>query len=149
MAGPNPLINLGSLNRLKGSVIISAFPQLNISAPYLTKEGIRLAIEGDTTQMLPQLVSMVQSQEVYLKASLVIGLVKTTALATLYLAQIQNNSNVGDVTFYTDTSNLPPFQFSNCAVEGFEGIDASGTNASFPVRIAGTWYVNSSLFSLN
>ena len=147
MAGPNPLVALGVLNRMKGSVVIPAFPQLNITAPFLTREAVRLAIEGDLAQMLPQLAGMVISQEVYLTATLLIGLVKTTPLVALYKAQMESNSTLGDVTFRSDATNIPPYTFNNCALEGFDGLDASGTNAAFPIRIKGTYYVNSNLFN--
>jgi hypothetical protein len=148
MAGPNPLVNLGVLNRLRGSVLIDSFPALNVSASFLTRAGIRLSIEGDTTDMLPQMVSMVQSQAPYLKASLLIGLVKTTALVAAYKAQMESNSNIGKVTFYSDSAQIPAYEFYNCAIEGFEGIDASGTSADYPIRIVGTYYINAGLYSL-
>lgn len=148
MAGPNPLVALPPLNRLRGSLLFPSFDALNISASFLTRAGIRLNIEGDTTAMLPQMVSMVQSQEVYLKATILVGIVKTTSLGAAFKAKMESNSNLGDVTFISDTSAIPNYQFTNCAIEGFEGIDSNGTSADYPIRIAGTYYVNSSLFNL-
>ena len=147
MAGPNPLLNLGSISRLRGSLTFPAFPQLNITAPYLGREGIRLALEGDSTQMLAQMVGMVQSQEVYLPASISIALVKTVSLANLFKQKWESDSNLGDCTFRSDASQLDPFDFSNCAIEGIPGLDASGTTAMFDIRIKGTYYVNSNLFN--
>ena len=147
MAGPNSLVPLGTLNRLRGTVLFPSFPQLNITAPYLGREGIRLTIEGDTTQMIPQMTGMVQSQEVYLPATLLITLVKTTPLAVLFKQKMESDSNLGQVTFRSDAINIPPYDLINCAIEGFEGLDASGSNASFPIRIKGTYFTNSSLFN--
>jgi hypothetical protein len=148
MAGPNPLVNLGVLNRLRGSLIFPQFDALNISASFLTKAGLRLSVEGDTTAMLPQMVSMVQSQEIYLKATVLVGIVKTTPLAAAFKAKMESDSNLGQITFISDTSAIPNYDFSNCAIEGFEGLDASGTSADYPIRITGTYYINSNLFNL-
>lgn len=148
MAGPNPLIALGKLNRLRGTVLIPKFPGLNISAPFLGKEGIRVAYEGNLVDMLPQMAGQVQSPNVYLPASLTIQLVKTTALATAFYRQMLDDCDMGDITFRADASNLPPFELSNCGLSSLEGFDANGTSAAFPIRIAGTWFVNSTLWNL-
>jgi hypothetical protein len=147
MAGPNQLIQLGSLSRLRGSVTINDFPELNITAPFLGRDGIRLAVEGDTTQMLGQMVGMVQSQEVYLPASITIPIVKTTALANLFKQKWESDSKLGDLTFRGDASQLDVFDFYNCAIENFGGLDASGTSAVINLSIKGTYYVNSNLFN--
>jgi hypothetical protein len=147
MAGPNPLLQLGSISRLRGSLLIPSLPQLNITAPFLGRAGIRLAVEGDITQMLAQMVGMVQSQEVYLPASITAAIVKTTPLANLYKRQWESDANLGDVTFTSDASQLDVFDFSNCSIEGFGGIDASGGEATYTLSIKGTYYVNSNLFN--
>ena len=41
MAG-NPLIDQGVLNRIRGSVQWADFPGLNVTAPFLDREGINL-----------------------------------------------------------------------------------------------------------
>ena len=148
MPGPNPIVALGNLNRLRGTILIPLRPTLNVTAPFLGKEGIKLSFEGDLTEMLGQMVGMVQSQNVYLPATLTFALVKTTPLANAFKRQIETDSNLGDITFRSDASTLDPYQFSNCSIEGVEGIDASGSSAAFPLRIKGTYYANSNLFNL-
>jgi len=147
-AGPNPLINLGKLNRLRGTVLIPLYPQLNITAPSLGRDGIKLALEGNTTDMLPQMVAQVQSQNVYMPAMITIALVKTTPLANLFKRQWELDSNIGDITFRSDASQLDPYEFSNCAIERAPGLDASGTSALLEIVISGTYYINSNLFNL-
>lgn len=147
-AGPNPLVSLGTLNRLRGTLIFPDHPELNVSAAYLGREGIRLAVEGDSTEMLPQMAGMVTSQNVYLKATISVALIKTQPLAALFKARMEFSSVLGGCTFRSDASNLPPYEFVNCAIENMEGIDASGSNAAFPLRIAGTYYINSDLWNL-
>src|ERR1700752_1022972 len=102
MAGPNPLVNLGTLNRLRGSLIFAQFDALNISASFLTKAGIRLWIEGDRAEMCRQMVSVVQSQNVFLKATIMVGLVKPTALVAAFKNKMESDSNLGNVNFISD-----------------------------------------------
>jgi hypothetical protein len=147
MAGPNNLVQLGSISRLRGSLTFTDFPTLNITAPFLGRDGVRLAVEGDTTQMLQQMVGMVQSQEVYLPATITAQIVKTTALANLFKQKWESDSNLGDCTFRSDASQLDVFDFYNCAIENFGGLDASGTSAVINLSIKGTYYVNTNLFN--
>ena len=60
---PNPLIQLGSLNRLRGSILFDDFPALNVTAQFMTKEAIKLGIDGDMTQFLAAMAGAVTSQE--------------------------------------------------------------------------------------
>lgn len=145
MAG-NPLIKLGSLSRLRGSLTISDYPELNVTAPFLGRAGLSMAINGDLTQMLPQMVGMVQSQEVYLPVRITVPLVKTMQLANLYKRKWESDSNLGDCTFRGDATNLDAFDFVNCSIENLEGYDAGGTSGSVTIIIAGTYYVNNNLW---
>jgi hypothetical protein len=148
MPGPNPLVALGKLNRLRGSIMIPKFPQLNITASCLGRDGIRMAYEGNLTDMLPQMVGQVQSPSVYLPASLSVQIVKTLPIASAYYQQMLDDCDMGDITFRADASNLPPFEIQNCSIQALEGFDANGTSAAWPIRFGGTWYVNSSLWNL-
>lgn len=148
MAGPNPLLSLGTLNRLRGTVIIPLRPQLNLTAAQLGREGIRLAVEGNITDMIQQMAGQVQSPNVYLPATLTVALIKTQPLANLYKRQYESDSNLGKVTFRSDAKELDPFEFENCAIEGVEGVDASGQSALFGVRISGTYFINSNMWNL-
>jgi hypothetical protein len=147
MAGPNPLIQLGFLNRVKASVKFSTLPQFNITAPVLGRDGISMAIEGNMTEMLEQMVGMVPSQNVYLPATITAAIVKTTPLANLLKAQWESNSLLGDATIRVDATQLAPFQFTNCSIENFGGMSANGSSATYNLLIKGTYYVNSSLFT--
>jgi hypothetical protein len=147
MAGPNNLVRLGSLSRLIGSLTFGNLPQLNVTAPFLGREGIRHNLNGDITQFLPQMVSQVQSQEVYIPITLTVPIVKTTAVANLFKRQWESDSNLGDCTFRSDSSSLDVFDFYDCGIAHYDGTDTSGTNAVIIVTIGGTYYVNSDLFN--
>lgn len=144
----NPLIPLGSLNRLRGSVVWPSFPSLNVTAPYLGKEGIRLALEGETTTYLPQMTGAVTSPEPYQLISLRITLLKTQGLAALYKAQMEASALLGDGTVRPDASSLPPYEITNCAIESIAELTFNGESADFAVNIRGYYLVNASLWDL-
>src|ERR1700742_4394296 len=101
MAG-NPLVDQGVLNRVRGSVVWSGFPALNVTAPYLGKDGIGIAFEGDgsatTGTMTGTMTGVVQSLEPYVMVTLKIGLLRTQPLADAYKKQWELNALLGACT---------------------------------------------------
>ena len=144
----NPLIDQGTLNRLRGSVTWVNFPTLNVTAPYLNKEGIRLALDGEATTFVPTITGAVTSPEAYQMITLTMNILKTNGLAALYQAQMQNLTTLGNGTVKTDTSSLPVFPLINCAIEGVRELNFSGEDAGFAVIIRGYWIVNNALWDL-
>jgi hypothetical protein len=144
----NPLIAQGTLNRLRGSVVWSGFPTLNVTAPYLSKEGIRLALDGEATVFLPTITGAVTSPEPYQMITLTMNILKSNGLAAQYQAQMQNTCLLGNGIVYTDTSALPTFPIVNCAIEGVREMSFSGEDPTFAVLIRGYYIVNNALWSL-
>ena len=147
MAG-NPQIVQGTLNRLRGSVVIPNFPELNVTAPYLGRGGISLAFEGETTTAIPTMVGTVQSPLPYQMVTITIALLKTQSLANLWGAQRQTLSLVGDVTVTPDTSNLTTYTMNNCAIDNVRELNFAGDDAGYVVTVKGYYQINASLWSL-
>lgn len=145
MAG-NPLIQLGTLNRLIGSVTIPNFPELNVIAAFLGRDGMSLSLRGDTTLMLEQMAAAVTSPEPYQLADLRINLVRTTSLPTFYKDQMESTALIGDVTVRLDTPVFPVYQLVNCAIQTVDEITINGQNAGWVVHIGGTYYINNDLW---
>jgi hypothetical protein len=143
---PNPLIAQGSLNRVRGSLLWPANNGLNVTAPYLTKAGMRLAFQGETTVYLPTMTGAVTSQEPYMMFELAVNLVKSNGLAQLYKAQMETNSALGDGTLRPDTASLSPFSLVNCSIRSVREVDISGEDPAFAIMIGGYYLVNSALF---
>lgn len=148
MATTNPLIDQGTLNRLRGSVVWDSYPNLNVTSPYLNKEGIRLALDGEATLFLPTISGAVTSPEPYQMVTLTINVLKTNGLAALYQAQMQLSTKLGIGSIITDTSSLPNFELQNCAIEGVRELSFAGEDAGFAVIIRGYWVINNNLWSL-
>lgn len=147
MAG-NPNISQGTLNRLRGSIIIPTFPELNVTASFLNKDGISLRFDGNATVMIDSMTGRVTSPVPYLAATIEIHLLKSQSLAALFKKQMEADSRIGDVTFRSDSAVLPPYQIANCAIESVPNISANGESADYPVTIAGTYFINNDLWNL-
>ena len=136
----------GVLNRLRASVTYNNFPSLNVTSGFLTTEGIRLALEGNATDLLPAMVSLVSSPAPYLSASLTMSLVRSSALASLYKTQIEDVTLVGLVTIWPDTDVLTPFVLNNVALESVREMAMAGMEAAMVVTARGYYNVNTGFF---
>lgn len=142
----NPLVDQGTLNRIKGSIVWQNFPALNVTAPFLNREGIRLALDGDATRFLPTMTGAVTSPEPYQMVTLTINLLKTQGLASQYKSQMETQTVLGDCVVRPDTVALPPYDLINCALESVRELVFSGEDAGFSVTVRGYYSINSSLF---
>jgi hypothetical protein len=133
---PSTLTPQGTLNRLRASIIWPAFPQLNVTAPFLGKEGIRQSIDGSA------------SPEPYRIVTLTMHLLKSQSLADLYKKQEETNALLGDGVIRPDATPLSPYAIVNCAIMGVSDLDYSGADAGYAVRINGYYSVNSQLWNL-
>jgi hypothetical protein len=149
MASGNPLIDQGVLNRVKGSVVWTSFPNLNVTAPYLDREGINLRLTGNASAQLPTLTGTVQSPECYMPISVVIALLKTQNLADQYKSQMEDNSLIGAGTVWPDVSKggISSYQLQNCAIESVGDLLFNGTTPIYAVTCTGYYICNNSLFS--
>lgn len=144
---PNPLVAQGVLNRLRSSITWANFANLNVTAPYLGEEGIKLTFEGQATQYFKTMTGSVTSPEPYLEFNMVVNLLKTQPLGNLYKTQMETLSTIGDGTVRCDATAMLPWQIINCSIQGVEPLDFSGRNPLYAVRISGYYLTNSSLFS--
>jgi hypothetical protein len=146
MAG-NPLVDQGVLNRILGSVTWTDFPGLNVTAPFLDKEGINLRLEGEASLQHGTMTGLVQSPEPYMPISVVIALLKTQQLSDMYKSQMEDTSILGGGTVYPDVSTgLTPYALYNMSIQSVGELLFNGTTPIFAVTCRGYWPVNNSLF---
>ena len=146
----NTNVPQGTLNRLKASVVWDGFPQLNVTPPFLGKEMIRLAFEGDITTQIKTSTGVVTSPEPYQMITLTMHLLKTQALAPLYKAQIEASSLLGSGTVWPDVQTglgLTNYQISNCSIMGVRELAFDGADAGWAVTIGGQYFINANLWN--
>ena len=145
MAG-NPLVPLGTLNRLLTQVTWNSFPSLNVTPSYLGRESVHLARDGEAVVYIPTLTGAVTSPEPYLMITMTMHLLKTQGLAGQYEAQMVSSALLGDGTVYSDSSVLPTFPITNCSIKSIRELDFSGADAGYVVMIGGYYYTNNLLW---
>lgn len=144
----NPLIDLGQLNRLRTSVIIQQFPELNVSVSYLGEEGIGLRMNGPVTTRVAAMSGTVPSPEPYVPIVVTINLLKSQPLSALYKAQMETLSVIGDITVRPDVNRgaLTPYLLSNCSIDEVAELVFNGRVAGYAVSIGGNWNINNALW---
>lgn len=144
----NPLIDQGVLNRIKGSVVWAAFPQLNVTAPFLDRDGINLRLEGESTGSHGTMTGTVKSPEAYMPVSLVIALLKTQSLAEQYKTQMEAYSVLGAGTVYPDVQQggISQYALNNMSIDAVGEMLLNGTTPIWAVTCRGYYVVNNNLF---
>lgn len=142
----NPLIDQGSLNRLRASVLWNDLPILNVTAPFLGPEGISLTLEGEATGVLPSLTGVVTSPEPYQLVTFMVHLLKTQALADAYKRQQEANTVLGNCTVRPDSKALSPYLFYNCSIVNVGDLLFNGTNPGYGVSLKGYYVINNDLW---
>lgn len=145
---PNPLIAQGSLNRVRASITIPDFPQLNVTAPYLGAEGISLAKNGEITTQIRTMTGLVNSPEPYVPVVMTVHLLRSQNLAQLYESQMQDNSVLGDLYCTPDSSALKDITIFNSSILGVQEQRLNGTDPGYVITIGGYQAINNSLFNL-
>lgn len=143
----NPLVAQGTLNRLRASIIWTSFPNLNVTASYLGKEGISMSFDGDATTTIDTMTGAVQSPEPYQRISISIHLLKSQALAAAFKAQIESSTLLGDLIMYPDAIQLPPYSLTNCAISTVNPLKFDGTDAGWILMGRAYYSINSSLWN--
>lgn len=144
----NPLVDQGSLNRLRGNILVVALPTLNVTAPYLGKEGISMALEGQATLMMETMTGAATSPEPYQQCTLTVHLLKTQNIADRWKKQMETDTRLGDITVYPDSSALSTYPLSNCAIKNVSNLDFNGQTVGYIMSIEGTYFINNDLWNL-
>jgi hypothetical protein len=150
MANGNPLIAQGNINRLKASVVWTNFPQLNVTSPYLDREGITLRLEGQASMQHETMTGLVQSPEPFLAVSVVIALLKTQQLSEAYKTQMETTSLIGPGTVWPDVpqgEGLSSYSLHNMSIQSVGDLLLNGTTPIWAVTCRGFYVINSALWT--
>jgi hypothetical protein len=127
----------------------------------LTREGIRLTLEGNATDYFPTMTGAVPSPAPYQIATLTLNLVKTTSVARYYQNQFLTNCLLGVVTVvpdvgtsntanqavgYTTQDGIGIYTMLNCVLESVNAMAFSGEEPVYAVTIKGYILVNAGFF---
>ena len=143
-------VNHGSISKLRGSVTFPNFPSLNVTAPFLTRDGIVMSFTGNSTELLDVMTGRIRSPELYVGGEFVVHLVKSMSLAAAFQTQFLTLTGLGPATVRPDTppaTGITSWQVLDTTILSVGEQSYAGSSADFPVRIGGYILVNASLFT--
>ena len=143
----NPGISQGKLLRVLGSVSVTDYSDLNVTASYLTDAGISVSFDSEAVTFIPTMTGAVPSLEPLQMVTITINLVKTISLADDYKTQMQDDCLLGEVVVRTDSETLSSYTFTNCAIMNVGELSFNGRDAGYSVTIRGYYPVNNDIWS--
>ncbi len=147
MSGLAPLTQQGLLNRVLTHVVVPGFPQLSVTASFMSKSLAQLTFDGPAVDQIGTATGVVNSPMPYVMAALTVNLLRSQVLSTLYYAQWQSNAVIGAVTVYPDSTVLGPFTLANCSILDIDPGAFDGNDPTTKVSIKGIYFTNSKLWS--
>lgn len=145
----NPLVDQGVLNRVRGTLQVNDFPNLNITASFLAREGMTLRRVTNVTDIIDTMTGFVVSPAPYQRIEVMVHMLRTQSLAAQWEAQLQLQSNIGGVVVRLDvTAGVhPPYQLSNCCIMNVDPYRIDGLDPGYVLNLVGILYVNASVWS--
>jgi hypothetical protein len=144
----NPILIPGNLNRVRGTILVPSNATLNITAPFLGKEGIVIAPQSAVVTQMQGMATVVNSEEPYQIVQVTAAIMKSLALSAAYLNQIKNAPILGQVTVTPDTTVIPAFTLYNVAITNWSQISMAGLQPDFTVTFQGQFNVSNDLWNL-
>jgi hypothetical protein len=145
-----PLVDQGILSRVKASLVLANFPALNVTAPFLDKDGISMRAGGGAmTTTHETMTGTVQSPEPYVMRTVTIALLRTQNLAELWKTQWETYTVLGPGVIYPDVQagGITQFQLYNLAIQDFGDLLLNGTTPIFGAQISGYYITNNQMWS--
>jgi hypothetical protein len=144
----NPNLIPSNLNRIRGTVLVPGNATLNITAPYLGKEGITISPQSAVVTQMQGMTTVVNSEEPYQIVQVTAAVMKSLALSAAYIEQIKNSPTLGTVTVTPDTTVLAPFTLYNVAIINWGQMSMAGVQPDFVVTFQGLLPISNDLWNL-
>lgn len=142
----NSAVSQGTLNRLRGSIVVTDNSDLNVTSEYLSAGGISIAPEGNVTDFINTLTGRVTSPVPYLPVTITIHLNRAQSLAATWWNQAQTNSLIGNVTVTPDVTTFPNITVLNCGITSVPAQTYTGQDPDYPIVVQGYVIVNNTLW---
>lgn len=144
----NPNLFPSNLNRIRGTILVPGNATLNITAPFLGKEGIVIAPQSAVVTQMQGMTTVVNSEEPYQIVQVTAAIMKSLALSASYLNQIKNSPTIGTITITPDTAVMDSFTLYNVAITNWSQISMAGLQPDFTVTFQGQFNTSNDLWSL-
>jgi hypothetical protein len=137
----------GVIQRLRAHVTFDANSELNVNASQITTEGIRIGLEGNATDLLPAMTSLISSPAPYLACTVTMPLIRPSPIAGTYKTRIEKATLLGTMQIIPDVLDLDAFLVFNTALETVREMAMSGLEAAMVVTLRGYFQVNTDYYN--
>jgi len=142
----NPLIQQGSLNKVRAQVVVPGFSNLTIISSYMGTDGLTAETE-DFCDQIGTATGTVPSPNPYAFASITIHILKTNGMVTRWWNQKDTNSQIGKITIHSDTDAFDSFDVQECVIKSLSPGKLNGTDATSILTLRGVLYINNDMWS--
>jgi hypothetical protein len=144
---PNPQIQQGVLNRVRCSVIVPNFTNLNITASYMGKSFAKVDFEGNFVEQIETGTGAVRSPEPYVMTTVTIGILRSQSLAASWVSQFQTDSYLGPVNVHPDSSAFPIISINDAVIRHLDPGAFDGADPVVRLTLRGTVNINDKMWS--
>ncbi|PHI31161.1 hypothetical protein [Budvicia aquatica] len=144
----NPFVPQGVFNKVRASVKFTQFPELNITASYLTQDGIDIAFQGDAGVLLPTMSGGASSPNPYQMLAINIHLVRSQAMAQMFKKQIETDTFLGEAKVYSDSSTLGDFTIRSATLRSAGDVSFSGRDPGYLISLFGIYDTNADMWNI-
>lgn len=143
----NPMIPQGSLNLLRAAVQVTNFPNLNVTASYLSEGMVTLTQEGDASLLIPTATGAVPSPNPYVIVNVLAHLVRSQNLAAAWKTQMETSTDLGPLVVIGDASTLSMWHLYSGTLMNVGELTFNGKDAGYPINIRAVYPVNSAMYN--
>lgn len=143
---PNPLVNQGFLNRVRGSVSVTDDADLNVTASYLGTDAISLRPDTSAADVIPTLTGTVGSQAPYQQVTLTVHMLRTQALAARWQNRFAEDTSLGEIVVTPDATTFNSYTVLNAYLTNFQEIAITGRDPGFVAIISGYIVTNNTMW---
>lgn len=141
------MVRQGLLNRVLTSVVVTNYPQLTVTAPFMSKNLSEIIFDGAAVDQIGTATGIVNSPMPYIMADINCNILRSQSTVAAYVAQWQQQAYIGSVTIYTDSTQLPQFTLVNCSILNITPGAFDGQDPTTKVQFKGVYYINNIMWS--
>lgn len=137
----------GTMDRLRGAITVTNFPDLNVTSDFLGVNGITMSPSGPVVDFINTMTGRVTSPVPYLPVEITINLLRTQTLGAAWWSQAMTSGLLGPITISPDVTTFPNVTVLNCGIATLPTQSYAGTDPSFDVVVSGYIIINSDLWA--
>lgn len=143
----NSYTSQGTLNRVRGSIIVPNFSALKITAPFLGESCISMDFEGEFVTKTKTATGTVDGPEPYVMAHIHVGLLRSQPLALQWMQQAEDTCELGTIYIHSDSAAFSKRTVHNTSIMKLPPGEFNGKSPEVKLELVGVYYINNALWA--